>query len=89
MPIDIVQLRAAKGGDPERFREFQRRRFKSESIIDEVIQLDDNWRQARFQFEQLRSRQNQLQKQVAQLKKQNPEDESAAPLIEEIKELDT
>ena len=42
--LDINLFRAEKGGDPERIRESQRKRYKDESHVDEVIRLDVEWR---------------------------------------------
>ena len=43
MPIDIEELRAFKGGDPEKVRESERRRFNDPSRVDTVIALDEQW----------------------------------------------
>jgi hypothetical protein len=46
MPIDIKELRVDAGGDPEKWRENQRRRFKDASIVDRVLEYDqvrDGW----------------------------------------------
>ena len=44
MPIDINMLRVERGGDPEKVRESQRRRFASVELVDEVISIDEKWR---------------------------------------------
>ena len=44
MPIDINLLRVERGGDPEKVRESQRRRFASVELVDEVISIDEKWR---------------------------------------------
>lgn len=44
MPIDINLLRVERGGDPEKVRESQRRRFASVDLVDEVISIDEIWR---------------------------------------------
>jgi len=41
MPIDIRELRVDQGGDPERWREFQRKRFKDPELVDRVLALDN------------------------------------------------
>jgi|SaaInlStandDraft_6_1057023.scaffolds.fasta_scaffold88345_2 seryl-tRNA synthetase len=41
--LDILLLRAEKGGDPEVVYESQRRRFKPVEKVDEVIQTDKEW----------------------------------------------
>ena len=44
MPIDINLFRVYKGGDPEKVRESQRRRFSDPAVVDRVIALDEEWR---------------------------------------------
>lgn len=46
--LDINLFREEKGNNPEIIRESQRRRFKGVEIVDEVIQLDKEWRQRNF-----------------------------------------
>lgn len=40
MPIDINALRPERGGDPEKWREYCRKRFKSPELVDNVVELD-------------------------------------------------
>ena len=48
--LDINLLRAEKGGNPDVVRESQRRRYaKDSNMVDEVIAVDVEWRQAQFQ----------------------------------------
>ena len=44
MPLDINTIRAYKGGDPEKVRESQRRRFADVALVDKVIAEDEEWR---------------------------------------------
>lgn len=44
MPIDINMLRVERGGDPEKVRESQRRRFAPVELVDEIIAIDEKWR---------------------------------------------
>ncbi|KAL6146611.1 hypothetical protein ACLB2K_057289 [Fragaria x ananassa] len=66
--LDINLFREEKGGNPEIIRESQRRRFKSVEIVDEVIQLDKEWRQRQFELDSLRKEFNKINKKVAQLR---------------------
>ena len=53
--LDINLLRAEKGGNPELVRESQRRRcVKDTNMVDEVIAVDVEWRQAQFQVHRSR-----------------------------------
>ena len=40
MPIDINELRAEKGGNPEHWREMMRKRYKPVELVDKVIEID-------------------------------------------------
>jgi hypothetical protein len=64
MPLDINLFRADKGGDPDRIRESQRRRFASVEIVDEIIAKDNEWRQLTGDIDNLKKERNATQKQV-------------------------
>ncbi|KAK9919796.1 hypothetical protein M0R45_028373 [Rubus argutus] len=66
--LDINLFREEKGNNPQIIRESQKRRFKSVEIVDEVIQLDKEWRQRQFELENLRKEFNKINKKVAQLR---------------------
>ena len=53
MPIDINLLRKEKGGDPDKVKESQRKRNADESLVDKVVELDENWRKANYATESL------------------------------------
>jgi seryl-tRNA synthetase len=66
MPIDIKLLRVEKSDDPkdaekvkasqdniERVKKSQRDRFADETLVDQVIDLDDQWRKANYEMETL------------------------------------
>ena len=44
MVLDIDHFRAEKGGNPEKVRENQKKRFKDVSMVDKVLQSDEKWR---------------------------------------------
>lgn len=46
--LDINLFREEKGGNPEKIRESQRRRFANVGLVDEVIELDKVWRQRNY-----------------------------------------
>jgi seryl-tRNA synthetase len=80
MPIDINWIRAEKGGDPEKWRECMRMRFKDAGLIDRVLELDQQWRKAQFDIEQTKKDLGAQQKKVAELKKSGAGAE-AEPII--------
>lgn len=47
MVLDIDLFRVDKGGDPEKIREIQKKRFKDLSLVDVVVNKDKIWRQLR------------------------------------------
>ncbi|XP_024533912.1 serine--tRNA ligase [Selaginella moellendorffii] len=73
--LDINLVRQEKGGDPERVRESQRRRYASVELVDEVIQIDKEWRKLQHEVEGLRREGNRLSKEIG-LKFRNKEDPS-------------
>lgn len=66
---------------PEVVRESLRRRGMETDSVDDVITLDQEWRAARKQLDELRARRNKVSVEVANAKKQGRD---AKPLIEEI-----
>lgn len=48
MPIDINLLRKEKGGDPEKVKQSQKNRFADETLVDQVIELDEAWRKSNY-----------------------------------------
>ncbi|KAH7445029.1 hypothetical protein KP509_02G103200 [Ceratopteris richardii] len=89
--LDINLFRAEKGGNPEIIRESQRRRQgdAGASLVDEIINLDTQWRQCQHKVEQeLRKEMNKITNKVKQ-KKIKPETvaEEQEELIRQMKEL--
>ena len=50
MVLDVDLFRADKGGDPEKIRENQRKRFKDVKLVDTIIEKDNLWRQRKYNF---------------------------------------
>ena len=51
MGIDINLFRKDRGNDPEKIKEIQRKRYKSQAEIDRVdkiVKLDEEWRKLDF-----------------------------------------
>jgi len=92
MVLDIALFRADKGGNPELVRESQRRRYASVDIVQEVIDLDEKARKAKYQWEQLKAELGKVQKEIgmrAKEKKDFADLKSRKEQLEaEIKALD-
>ena len=69
MPIDINLLRKEKGGDPELVKKSQRERFADETLVDQVIALDDQWRKSNYKWETLKMEFGKINKEIADKKK--------------------
>jgi len=77
MPIDINALRKEKGGDPDKVRLSQERRFVQEEhkgLVDEVIELDEQWRKANYQKETLAFEFGKINKAIGERKKKDKTD---------------
>lgn len=44
MVLDLVQFRADQGGDPDKIRDLQKKRFKDVTHVDKVVEADTKWR---------------------------------------------
>ncbi|VAH87748.1 unnamed protein product [Triticum turgidum subsp. durum] len=75
--LDINLFRKEKGGDPELVRESQRRRSadakpetleENVALVDEVIVLDEAWRQRQFELDKIRQELNKTSKEIGKLK---------------------
>ncbi|MFP4174543.1 MAG: serine--tRNA ligase, partial [Halobacteriales archaeon] len=70
--------------EPETIKESEERRDKDPSRVDRVVELDEEWRDARQRADSLRQERNELSRKVAE-KKQEGED--ADEEIERVREL--
>lgn len=48
--LDVADFVTERGGDPQKVKESQRRRFTSIDLVDEVIKLYEDARQSTFSF---------------------------------------
>jgi hypothetical protein len=64
--LDIDMLRPDKGGDPEKFREIQRRRFKDVTLIDRILEADAAWRHQVNTVDSLNAEYNKASKEIGE-----------------------
>lgn len=69
MPIDINLLRTDRGGEPQKFRDSQAKRFSDVDLVDKVIELDLKWKEAQNAYEMNKMTSNGLQAQIKTLMK--------------------
>ncbi|KAL1979398.1 hypothetical protein VTN96DRAFT_6070 [Rasamsonia emersonii] len=83
--LDFNDFVTDRGGDPNKIKESQRRRYASEEIVDEVQKLFEDARKSRYEAMQLGSQLNALLKEIGK-KKKNKED--ATDLLEQKAQLE-
>ncbi|KAJ3195505.1 Cytosolic seryl-tRNA synthetase [Irineochytrium annulatum] len=76
MGLDINLFRADKGNDPNVVRESQRRRYQPVEIVDEIIALDNDWKKARFDADEINKEINAVQKKIGALMKEKKKAEA-------------
>ncbi|KAK8846694.1 serine-tRNA ligase [Kwoniella newhampshirensis] len=67
--IDLIHFQTDKGGNPEVVRESQRKRGAPEELVDEVIAIFADHKQAQYEKEGAQRELNLLQKEIGQIKK--------------------
>ncbi|VVA95779.1 unnamed protein product [Arabis nemorensis] len=72
--------------NPEVIRESMRRRFARVEVVDEIIKLDKEWRQGKYELDGIRRDFNKLNKEVAKLKISGAEATEQIEQIEIIKQ---
>lgn len=85
MVLDLDLFRKDKGGDPDKVRENQKKRFKDVALVDLVISEDDKWRGARFRADNLNKLKNLCSKEIGEkMKKKEPQGDEAEPVPEDV-----
>ncbi|WVR04376.1 serine-tRNA ligase [Kwoniella sp. DSM 27419] len=67
--IDLIHFQTDKGGNPDVVRESQKKRGASVELVDEVIKIFAEHKQAQFEKENAQRNLNALQKEIGQIKK--------------------
>ncbi|KAL2119151.1 hypothetical protein VTJ04DRAFT_6111 [Mycothermus thermophilus] len=67
--LDVNDFIAERGGDPEKIRESQRRRYAPVEVVDEVIAMWEDHRKTNYAATQINAKINEVQKQIGPKKK--------------------
>lgn len=86
MPIDINLLRKEKGGDPDAVRKSQKERYADETLVDQVIEIDEMWRKTNYKMETLKKEFNEINKEIGDRKKKSKGKDACEDLVEKSKE---
>jgi len=74
--LDINLFRVSKGGNPDLIKESQRKRGASVEIVDEIIDLDNQWVKARFNADAINKDINAINKQIGAFHKAKKPEEA-------------
>ncbi|KAF9067432.1 hypothetical protein BDP27DRAFT_1328834 [Rhodocollybia butyracea] len=85
MTLDVLHFIDNKGGNAEEIRESQRKRGHSVEIVDEIIQMYNDWVKMDFEANGLSKQVNAVQKEISAKKKAK---EPADDLVAQKKDLD-
>ncbi|XP_068720379.1 serine--tRNA ligase, cytoplasmic-like [Montipora capricornis] len=66
MVLDLDLFRVNKGGDPEKIRENQSKRYKDTKLVDEIVEADNKWRKLRFSADNWNKLKNLCSKQIGE-----------------------
>ncbi|CAG8458690.1 13587_t:CDS:2 [Ambispora leptoticha] len=69
--LDLNLFQTDKGGNPELIRESQKKRGAPVEIVDQVINLYDEWRKAKFVLDETNKKINAIQKDIGKKMKSN------------------
>lgn len=73
MVLDLDFYRADKGGNPEKIRENQSKRYKDTTLVDQVVEADAKWRKLRFSADNWNKLKNLCSKQIGEkMKRKEP-----------------
>jgi seryl-tRNA synthetase len=88
MPIDINLLRKEKGGDPDKVRDSEKKRFaEGEDLVSAVIELDEQWRKANYSMETARFEFGKINKEIGDRKKKSKGSDKCEDLIAKTGEI--
>lgn len=89
MVLDLDLFRSDKGGNPDKVRENQTKRFKDVALVNTVIEKDTTWRQLRHKADNFNKLKNLCSKVIGEkMKKKEPVGEAGDPIPEEVQKLE-
>lgn len=86
MVLDLDLFRNDKGGDPEKIRQNQKKRFKDVNLVDTVIEKDTLWRQLRHKADNWNKFKNVCSKEIGEkMKKKEPQGDESLDVPDSVK----
>ncbi|XP_968460.2 serine--tRNA ligase, cytoplasmic [Tribolium castaneum] len=85
MVLDLDLFRTDKGGNPDKIRESQKKRFKDVTLVDKVVEADTTWRQLRHKADNLNKFKNLSSKEIGdKMKKKEPQGDANDPVPDSL-----
>ncbi|XP_039260596.1 serine--tRNA ligase, cytoplasmic-like [Styela clava] len=73
MVLDLDLFRKDKGGDPDKIRENQAKRYNDVTLVDNVVAADEDWRKCRYELDNLNKMKNVCSKAIGEkMKRKEP-----------------
>ena len=84
--LDLLLIRADKGGNPQAVIDNQKKRFKSTEIVKESVDLIQKWKEVRQKADTAKMNYNNVQKEIQKRKKESKGKDPCTDLIKEKEE---
>ena len=81
--LDLLLIRADKGGNPQEVIENQKKRFKNPEIVQESIDLVQKWKDIRQKADTAKMNYNNVQKEIQKKKKESKGKDPCTELLKE------
>lgn len=89
MVLDLDLFRSDKGGNPDKIRENQIKRFKDVELVNTVTEKDTVWRQLRHRADNFNKLKNLCSKEIGEkMKKKEPVGDAGEPLPENMQQVE-
>ena len=86
--IDLLLIRADKGGNPQQVIESQKKRFKSTEIVEKSMELDKQWKEVRQKCDTAGMNLNAVNNEIKKKKKESKGQDPCTELIEKKNEIE-
>ena len=86
--LDLLLIRADKGGNPEIVYDSQKKRFKSTEIVDKSIALTKEWKEVRSKADTAKMNLNATQNEIKKKKKESKGQDPCTELLAKKEELE-
>ena len=87
--LDLLLIRADKGGNPDLVKESQKKRFKSVELVDQCMELDKQWKELRQKADTAKMNLNNVLNEIKKKKKESKGQDPCTELIAEKDKLTT